>query len=291
VYLASPDGRNVRPIPRTTDAAAFHGWSHDGRRVIFSRWRRGIFSVGTDGRSPRLLRALTSEHDHAAAMSTTRMHVLVRRELPDAETSPGDPDLGIPEMTFSAWELHVMDMRTGKLTRLTRNTHFDVSWLPRGRRVTYTEDVRPGRLRTIVVDANGRNRRAMAWLAEPDWTPDEKLIAYRTPGGIYVVNADGSGMRPLSREARTRGREGGSGEDSWPVWAPDGSRLVYQDGGDLVVVSRDGKRERRVTDPGGAGDYCPAWSPNGRRIAFVRSSGRMWDNTRQARMHVIVIRN
>ena len=56
----------------------------------------------------------------------------------------------------------------------------------------------------------------------PSWSPDGKRIAYvRLHGGssdVYLMNADGSHPRNLTRNAR---------EDAYPRWSPDGKRIVY----------------------------------------------------------------
>ena len=83
--------------------------------------------------------------------------------------------------------------------------------------------------------------------------------------GVYVVNADGSGLALLVADA---GR---------PAWSPDGTRLAFvgQEGksddrygdSDIYVVNADGSGRTRA---GGApgDDFLPVWSPDGTRLAF-----------------------
>jgi TolB protein len=65
-----------------------------------------------------------------------------------------------------------------------------------------------------------------ALAAEPAWSPDRSRIAFvaaRTPGdqssrALYVMNADGKGVRRLTTE----------GFDArWPSWSPDGRSIVF----------------------------------------------------------------
>ena len=103
--------------------------------------------------------------------------------------------------------------------------------------------------------------------------------ARRTPGGriafsagshphedVYVVNADGSGLRRLTDDP---------GADFDPSWSPDGRRIAYRHeggGGDataeIYVMNADGSQQRNLTRRRGQ-DYSPAWSPDGQRIAFA----------------------
>jgi TolB protein len=86
---------------------------------------------------------------------------------------------------------------------------------------------------------------------------------------IYRVNADGTGVRNLTRN---------------PAWlyttlgvSPDGNRIIFGSshapGCDLWVMATDGTDLRRITNrDGGNAERCnalPAWSPDGSRIAFV----------------------
>jgi len=85
---------------------------------------------------------------------------------------------------------------------------------------------------------------------------------------IYVVAADGSGLRELART--TYGD---------PVWSPDGRQIALarervpadgkcEDCTDIYVMAADGSGERRLTRSGD-NDF-PTWSPNGKQIAFKR---------------------
>ena len=86
-----------------------------------------------------------------------------------------------------------------------------------------------------------------------------------TSDDVFVVNADGTGVRRLTT---------GPGPEFDPAWAPDGSRVVYRDSqrgfnndDEIFVVDADGTGATNVTnDP--ANDWGPDWSPDGRTIVF-----------------------
>ena len=83
-------------------------------------------------------------------------------------------------------------------------------------------------------------------------------LGQRVDGGLYVVNADGSGKQKLT-----------SARYSTPAWSPDGRRIAFGAGSNVWVMNADGSEPLNLTpDPGTDSD--PAWSPDGRRIAFLR---------------------
>jgi Tol biopolymer transport system component len=156
-----------------------------------------------------------------------------------------------------------------------------------------------------VMNADGAGQTRLTRIAEngpPDWSPDGRRIAFQGRRGIYVVNADGSGLRRLavgifpvwSLDGRRIAFHGtpadpksglygvnadGSGQreltdDVWfaaPNWSPDGRTIAFQrrrDGrSEIHVMNVDGSEQRNLTrNP--ARDRAPAWSPDGRQIAF-----------------------
>jgi TolB protein len=119
-----------------------------------------------------------------------------------------------------------------------------------------------------VVRPDGGGGHALVQGAQPAWSPDGSRLAFVRPSatlesGIYVVNADGSGERLLSRLVAAT-----------PAWSPDGARIAFSDGRDLYTVRADGTGVEQLTE-GPANDTAPAWLPNGTRIAFERDGG-LW---------------
>ncbi len=82
---------------------------------------------------------------------------------------------------------------------------------------------------------------------------------------VYVVQADGSGVRPVTRRA---------GSEFDGAWSPDGKSIVYRDSrrginddDEIFIVRADGRKARNLTRVP-ANDWGPDWSPDGRTIVF-----------------------
>ena len=102
--------------------------------------------------------------------------------------------------------------------------------------------------------------------------PDGKLtfVSFHGPNDfeIYVINADGSGQRNLTREWGL--------DDILPVWSPDGQKIAFaskRDGNwEVYVMNADGSGKRNLTR-NAANDYlyyANPWSPDGRKLVFGR---------------------
>jgi Tol biopolymer transport system component len=133
-------------------------------------------------------------------------------------------------------------------------------------------------------DGSGKRRLARSpkgdgGLSRPAWSPDgRKLLFAMQPRGsarrcdqagacndeLFVINADGSGLRRLTRNA----------EPDWAaVWSPNGKTIAFLSrrhgtGADVFVMNADGSDQRNLTrKPGNEVD--PAWSPDGRALVFT----------------------
>ena len=94
----------------------------------------------------------------------------------------------------------------------------------------------------------------------PVWSPDGRRIAFasrRDGKALYVMNADGSGLRIVARVRQL----------ATPVWSPDGQTIAVAGDRRTLFVNADGSGQRNVTHEWGL-DGLPAWSPDARKIAF-----------------------
>jgi Tol biopolymer transport system component len=100
------------------------------------------------------------------------------------------------------------------------------------------------------------SRLAFFMAAHTDWTPwmdttKPPPSGWLTPAPdeIFVINADGSGLRRLTY----------GGDSRWPAWSPDGSRLAFVRQGAVYTVAADGSDVRQIE--GVTTDGPIAWNP------------------------------
>jgi Tol biopolymer transport system component len=126
---------------------------------------------------------------------------------------------------------------------------------------------------------SGAGRHLLARGAEqPSWSPARRRIAYAGGGilgrsGIWVMNADGTAKRRLTRLA-------GDGD---PTWSPDGRRIAFRRSSatsfDLWTVPAGGGAARPLLQTPVASELEPDWSPDGKRLAFHsnrRGGNQIW---------------
>jgi Tol biopolymer transport system component len=170
-------------------------------------------------------------------------------------------------------EVCVMNADGSGRRNLTRHpaNDFKPSWSPDGRRIAFVSD-RNGPLEVYLMNASGGDQRLVTQGDDPAWSPDGRRISFAGNDGLYLVNADGSGVRRLTRNP-VYGMPYGT-----PAWSPDGRRIAFtsrQDGNDEVyVMNADGTGHRNLTR-NAAADHVHAggWSPDGRRIVFHSNRG------------------
>jgi Tol biopolymer transport system component len=126
----------------------------------------------------------------------------------------------------------------------------------------------------------------------PSWRPDGRKLAFMSnrvtaanPEAdfeIFVMNADGSGVRQLTANTL---------DDELPSWSPDGRKLAFQRDFDPVVgevdydiltMHADGTRQRNLTRSPGIQDFDADWSPDGRKITLRPTATRTSRSTRCA---------
>lgn len=150
------------------------------------------------------------------------------------------------------------------------------NWSPDGARILYctVQDLRPPERNFANIYAVDLRTRAITTLISggintyPAISPDGRRIAFRKIIGennsdVFVANADGSGLRNLTRNPAWEG---------WPAWSPDGTRVAFAGNHNsnyqIFIMDADGGNVRLAANTEGRAT-APRWSPDGATIYFT----------------------
>jgi Tol biopolymer transport system component len=205
---------------------------------------------------------------------------------PSGELAAGPPagTIAFSSLAPRGWDLYVADVQTHESRRLTDRPALDynAAFSPDGQRIAFVSE-RDGNLElySIRVDGSGLRRLTDDFALDdhPAWSPDGRRLAFvstrqpaAAPGqawnAVYIMNADGSGVKRLSRADTT---------DYSPAWSPKGDLIALASGSgqaggtDIFVMSPDGSGRRLVVKNGG----WPSFAADGQSLFFhSRRQGR-----------------
>ena len=180
----------------------------------------------------------------------------------------------------STWSIHVFDLASGELTRLTDDSGVldsEPSWSPDGTSIVFTRTFpqQDNRDEIWVMKADGSNQ---GWTGvegfAAEWSPDGTRFIYISNRSgnyeVYTSSIDGTHEQQLTSTAS---------DESSPTWSPDGSRIAYSASTgtwntrenaltyEIHIMDADGSHARQLTN-NTAYDGEPRWSPDGSRIVF-----------------------
>ena len=247
-------------------------WSPGGHRIAFwsvDQGIRDVWTVAADGSDPQRVTAVESvdwnpawagdgrhlyfASDRSGVMNPWRVAIDERTGLLRGEPQPITLPTGWSgQISLSADERRFL-YRTSELTAQVRRLPFDAA---AGRLTGAVE-----RIFDTAIPAVGFDLAA------------DGSIVFRTAAmqeDVYVMQADGSGLRRLTDDAA---------KDRNPLWSPDGSQVAFYSNRsgiyEVWTVDRDGSDLRQRTRTPGttveSSTFYPVWSPDGG--SMVVSSG------------------
>jgi len=224
-------------LPRDPD------WSPNSRRLLVS-FRGDLFTIGSDGMDRRRVTRGTAD-DSDAAWSPTGVWLAFTR---------------------NGWIYRIRTNGTG-LRRLAPGAEAD--WSPSGVRIVFTHYADNGSREIFTMRRDGTDVRRLTRTpgdeARPAWSPGGGTIAFNRGRLLWLVDANGSNLRPVAGNAGS------------PAWSPSGTRLVVsrerfvmpeaESATALVTIRRDGAQARPILTS--EQDREVTASPDGTQIAFT----------------------
>jgi Tol biopolymer transport system component len=217
LYLMNPDGSGVSDLTPQMKGCRNASFSPDGSKIVFYSSMSGndeIYVMRADGTGARNLtnNPASDIHPHWSPDGAR----IVFNSLRD------DPD---------AFDIYVMNADGTNVKRLTATPDDETcaQLSPDGRRMVFLRGFGNGNNDIMISDPDGRNAVDLSRTQEsgegwPSWSPDGRRVLYSSDRSgvyvIYVVNADGTELRPLTDGMATS-------EDARAVWSPDGSKIAF----------------------------------------------------------------
>ncbi len=253
LYAVRPDGSHLTRLPVDLPAdGAVVSWMRDGTKALV------MFDTRNGGTAAYVFEPVSRRRRLIRLPGLFRGSNVQPEDLTEMPWSPDGKRLALGTDNGDV----VFDVDTGVRRYIRDELATDLlTWSADGKALLFPD----GRAVYAASADGGPPTRLMQFAhLEPaglQSSSDGKWISFEDRDELYVVRTNGTGLRPIARDAESS------------AWSPTGERLAFADFNGLVLVDVENRRRRRLTndrlhDPANEG---PAWSPDGRRILYRRN--------------------
>ena len=248
LYSMYPDGGGMIRLTRDQSVVVGPNWSPDGESLIYTSFHRGFPDIYEHRLKPPGRRVISN----SSGMNSGGSLSPDQRHLAMILSKDGKP------------ELYVKDLRTNRLTRLTRtpmSAKSSPSWSPDGKEIVFSSG-HQGSPQLYVISRDGgtpvRITRGGGENVSAEWGKNGLIVFTRRRSGLYQIAV----IDPRTRETRFVSPATADYED--PSWAPDGVHIVasrtVRGRSSLSLLDIAGKGDKTLLQ--GQGDwYMPDWTP------------------------------
>jgi Tol biopolymer transport system component len=255
IFVINADGSGLRRLTRNTVPDWEPAWSPDGQKIAWSRSEgtgADVFVMNADGSDQQNLTPKPG-HRREPSWSPDGRAILFTAVPPGQPHTPPTPSAG--PYRDDVYVMNADGSGQRKLTHTREAGEFGPAWSPDGQQIAFTRHAgTSGEVRIVVMNADGSAKHAVTpklahtgdgWITvTAAWSPDGRRIAFDYHDAIYVVNADGSGLRRLTQNA------------TFDSWSPDGRKLIIDRLNGLWVMNADGSGQRNLTRDGWAATWA-----------------------------------
>jgi TolB protein len=280
LWVVNPDGtgeRKFEHVKRSEDVQP--DWSPNGAKIVFTRCgsaRCELWTVKHDGTGfrrvgPDCLRKTSCIDRSSPSWSPDSKRIAFGQASDIQNERPKDPEIYVMNANGSGVR-RVTDMSAGG-EPYSMDLFWPI-WSPDGKQLVFEVNHfaaadPPNRRAFFIIRVDGTGLRQLTpWSlnagGRPDWSPDGKLILFRTisvanrhHGNLHTIRPDGTGLKKLTNYPAPKTVLNGS-------FSPDGKWISFSRFTDgpfpaIYVMRLDGSGLRRVTKTSGV--YDLDWGP------------------------------
>lgn len=183
IYIMNADGSNPVALTNTERTNYGAAWSPDGTKIVFASERDGdteVYVMNADGSDPTNLTNNPEGYDSGAEWSPDGKYLAYFTGMKKPETEEYQPP-GSPYRYWNA-DIFIMNMETGEKFQVTNSDTDDIypTWSNDGTRLAFTS-IRDGNLEIYIINADGTGLRRITN------TPSRENAAKWLPGDEYLT--------------------------------------------------------------------------------------------------------